>query len=911
MMIFTARRIRVVAVAVAAALLCTLLPQTPAYATGGATYYVSTSGSDTNAGTSTGAAFRNVQKCATVMIAGDTCQIAAGTYREKVAPTANGTATNRITYVAAPGARVVIDGSDVVTGWSAVTAGQLATLQTADSTLVGSEFAIAVGAGRVYRASVSPTAGLPALQVFVDDAMQPEAAWPHAGNNPAEPVLASAQSGTTTSLSDSALTQPAGWWVGARLTSHNWFVSETGTVTSSSVGTVTASSLPACVGLSPNQTNRYSLSNKLALLGRAGEWHYRAADGYLYAWMPDGASPSGHVVELKKRDIAFDLSGRSYTTVLGLGLKAATITTSSTSHHLVLDGLTARYVSAYSDLTIDPNKVTGPDACDVLTAGETTSGIQLRGSANTLRNSTIDWSAGNGVMVAGSGNTVTNNRITNANYMGSYAASINLLGDGHLISHNTAWGSGRSNLNIDNKVAGTTSANHLIRYNDFGDYGKLVNDVGAIYVCCRVNMAGTVIDHNALHDAAPGVAAEGPAPGVYLDLETYNATVADNVAWNRTTYGVVLINPNGGTSSGNKIYGNTSGTDSKAVSLFGGTYSTSEIKNNIGTVDTASGVTVSNNLPNTTNPQFTNAAALDFTVGSGSPARNAAAVLSPWTDGSTDATPTIGAYQYGAPKWVAGARSVGSTIQAESYASSSGVTTRSAGTGTVFGSFDGGDWVRYAGVQFGNGRTMFEATLATEVNYAGQRFQIRIDSATGPVIGTATVDSTGSFNRFTTQYTPIVPTSGTHDVYLIALGSGPGVGDVDTIAFTRTPAKVDAERADASSGTTTASGATGAFVGSFDGGDSLTFRSLDFGIGRTSLAVALAVDPAYAGQTFAVRLDSASGTTIGTMTAASTGSWTRFLTQTLPITSTTGMHDVFIVATGGAGIANIDWISLE
>src|SRR5690606_21010095 len=156
-----------------------------------------------------------------------------------------------ITYVAAPGARVVIDGSDVVTGWSAVTAGQLATLQTADSTLVGSEFAIAVGAGRVYRASVSPTAGLPGLQVFVDDAMQPEAAWPHAGNNPAEPVLASAQSGTTTSLSDSALTQPAGWWVGARLTSHNWFVSETGTVTSSSVGTVTASSLPACVGLSP------------------------------------------------------------------------------------------------------------------------------------------------------------------------------------------------------------------------------------------------------------------------------------------------------------------------------------------------------------------------------------------------------------------------------------------------------------------------------------------------------------------------------------------------------------------------------------------------------------------------------------------------------------------------------------
>ncbi|GAA2885808.1 hypothetical protein GCM10020220_090050 [Nonomuraea rubra] len=299
-----------------------------------------------------------------------------------------------------------------------------------------------------------------------------------------------------------------------------------------------------------------------------------------------------------------------------------------------------------------------------------------------------------------------------------------------------------------------------------------------------MDLAGTVIDHNLLHDAAPGVAQDGPAPGVYLDLETHNATVADNVAWNRTTYGVVLINPNGGTTSGNKIYGNTSGTDPKAVSLFGGTYSTSEVKNNIGTVDTAPGVTVTNNLPNSTNPHFTNAAALDFTVTAGSPARNAGAVLPPWTDGSTDATPTIGAYQYGAAKWTGGVRSTAAAIQAESAAASSGTNTRSGGTGTVVGSFDGGDWLRYANVPFGNGRTMFAATLATETQYANQRFEIRLDSPTGSVIGTATVSSTGSFDRFVPQYTPITPTSGTHDVYLIALGTGAGVGDIDTIAFT-------------------------------------------------------------------------------------------------------------------------------
>ncbi|MGW3346013.1 carbohydrate-binding protein [Nonomuraea rubra] len=817
----------------------------PATAAAGTTYHVSPSGSDANPGTSS-SPFRHIQRCAAVMTAGDTCQIASGTYRETVTPAADGTASARITYTAAPGAAVVVDGSDPVTGWTQVSPAQLAALQADDPTLNGSEFASAVTAGRIHRAAVTVNGGLPGQQVFVDGAMQPEAAWPHPGNNPAEPVLASAQSGTQTTLSDPALTQPAGWWVGARLTSHNWFVSETGTVTSSAVGSVTAGSLPACVGLSPNQRNLYSLSGKLALLGKPGEWHYRPDDGHLYLWTPDGAAPSSHAVELKKRDLAFDLSGRAYTTVLGIGIKGATVRTSSTSHHVVLDGITARYVSAYSDLVVDPGKITPADPCDVLTAGETTSGIQLRGTANMLRNSTIDWSAGNGVLVAGTGNTVTNNRITNADYMGSYAASINVLGSGHLISHNTAWGSGRSNLNIDNKVAGTTAPGHLIRYNDFGDYGKLVNDVGAIYVCCRVDLAGTVIDHNLLHDAAPGVAQDGPAPGVYLDLETHNATVADNVAWNRTTYGVVLINPNGGTTSGNKIYGNTSGTDPKAVSLFGGTYSTSEVKNNIGTVDTAPGVTVTNNLPNSTNPQFTNAAALDFTVTAGSPARNAGAVLPPWTDGSTDATPTIGAYQYGAAKWTGGVRSTGAAIQAESAAASSGTNTRPGGTGTVVGSFDGGDWLRYANVPFGNGRTMFAATLATETQYANQRFEIRLDSPTGSVIGTATVSSTGSFDRFVPQYTPITPTSGTHDVYLIALGTGAGVGDIDTIAFTRTPAKLEAEHADAGSGTSVAAGGTGMFAGSFDGGDSLAFRSVDFGTGRTSLSASLAVGPAYA-----------------------------------------------------------------
>ncbi|WP_435832294.1 right-handed parallel beta-helix repeat-containing protein [Nonomuraea rubra] len=51
----------------------------PATAAAGTTYHVSPSGSDANPGTSS-SLFWHIQRCAAVMTAGDTCQIASGTY---------------------------------------------------------------------------------------------------------------------------------------------------------------------------------------------------------------------------------------------------------------------------------------------------------------------------------------------------------------------------------------------------------------------------------------------------------------------------------------------------------------------------------------------------------------------------------------------------------------------------------------------------------------------------------------------------------------------------------------------------------------------------------------------------------------------------------------------------------------
>lgn len=87
-----------------------------------AIYYVATSGSDTNAGTSAGAPWRTIAKATSTVTAGDQVRIANGTYAETLTPVASGTAANRITYVgnlASPGSVVLngvsFNGTDYVT----------------------------------------------------------------------------------------------------------------------------------------------------------------------------------------------------------------------------------------------------------------------------------------------------------------------------------------------------------------------------------------------------------------------------------------------------------------------------------------------------------------------------------------------------------------------------------------------------------------------------------------------------------------------------------------------------------------------------------------------------------------------------------------------------------------------------
>jgi hypothetical protein len=121
-----------------------------------------------------------------------------------------------------------------------------------------------------------------------------------------------------------------------------------------------------------------------------------------------------------------------------------------------------------------------------------------------------------------------------------------------------------------------------------------------------------------------------------------------------------------------------------------------------------------------------------------------------------------------------------SLVQAESYDEMSGVGT--VGDGNV-GFIDGGDWVRYYGMDFGTGgATKFTARIAVPDGSAGQQIEVRLDALDGPVIGTLTTASTGGWYTYAGQTTAVAPTTGLHDVYLVFRGTY-GIGNLDAIQF--------------------------------------------------------------------------------------------------------------------------------
>ncbi|MBV9285120.1 MAG: right-handed parallel beta-helix repeat-containing protein, partial [Acidimicrobiia bacterium] len=388
--------------------------------------------------------------------------------------------------------------------------------------------------------------------------------------------------------------------------------------------------------------------------------------------------PAAGAVTVKQRLYGFDLASASDTTVTGLNLFGTTIRTGDASQRDVLAALTVRYPSHFMDFVPDADPRVGYGrGCDSQEAGLTTTGIILRGTNNTVRDSTISDSAGNGVVMLGDHNTVTNNVIHDVDSSGGRPAGVFMFGHDQTISSNTIYSMGRGAIEATFLNNGTLAMpNNRISYNDLYGYGRLEQDFGGIYICCQIDFSGSSIDHNWVHD--PQDMANSPASvdiGIYVDGGASNQLIASNVGWgnNHLTVGLVA---DGGTN--NRVYNNDGGVWVSDFSPAPGT----DIANNIGEVvvknsDPTIAIPASNLQP-PADPAYVDQAARDFRLTSGSPARGIGTVASGGTDGATDAPPDAGAYQYGAPYWQPGASSARSLVIQPQYGAStaSGTPTR-------------------------------------------------------------------------------------------------------------------------------------------------------------------------------------------------------------------------------------------
>lgn len=645
-------------------------------------YYVSTTGDDGAAGT-IDAPFATIQHFADIAYPGDTCYIRAGTYRETVTPARSGNTVAPIIYRAYPGETVIVSGADPVSsGWAS-------------------------HSGTIYKTTAMTwNLGKGKNQIFVNGLAMIEARWPNT-TDIMLPQFASIDAGSsytskgssgysTFVLNDADLTQANDYWVGA-IVHATWsprYHALTGEVTSSTSGTINAV-MP--LGIMPSGTMTdygvYYLTGHYGCLDAAGEWYYDDSASTLYLWVPGGGSPSG--VEAKARDCVFDLDGISYTKINDVTIFASTIATDIYSSHVTLDGLTVSYPSHYT--VID-----APIGDLPINTGQTgirNTGVILDGEYNSIQNSTIAYSAGNGVSLIGNNNTVDSCTIHSVNYVATECGAVQTGGrknQGNRITDCTLYKSGRSILVHNNAQNLSILRNEMYDNSCGGETG----DLGVTY-CIGTDGKGTEIAYNRIHDFTYA--------GIYFDYSSHNFSVHHNVVWDcrsAAPLGMHLNTP----STGHNIYHNTFGNtwlsinaswDSKVMT---GT----NIKNNIGgyvariIAGVPTGYAVENNVqtapvdPTLVYADYSND---DFHLCAGSAAIDAGLNVGFTQDANGNpiiGTPDIGAYEYvdASTSYVLGVTaengSVARSPDKESYVPGEAVTIQvAASTGYRFVGWSG------------------------------------------------------------------------------------------------------------------------------------------------------------------------------------------------------------------------------
>jgi hypothetical protein len=638
---------------------------------------------------------RTIQKAAQMAQPGDTIVVRAGTYRETVKPPRSGRPDAPLVFRTYQGEKVVVNGTTRIApaAWRRVS---------------GNLFS-APWPGE-YRSANNQSD-----QVFLDGKILNLARWPRESNNDltrprqatVDRVLTSQDTGQKTpgpgypiyrtTFVDAEFDAPDGVWDGAKI----WINSggahdehdgngQTGIVISTNRSRheitveVDAGAMP---GEEKPRNFRFGKGSAYYLFDPPsakglmfdGQWWRDRKNNRLLIRMPGGRSPSTRNVEVRQRDWAFDLDGLSHITVQGFELFATSITTDAAAgdgrgnggnrresiapaHHIVLDGIKARYVTHFTDQT-----------GDLQTQWSQSSGIILSGSDLVIRNSEIAWSAGCGLVMIGQRNKAINNIVHDTNYTATDGGAIGLgvrnwtHSFDHEVAYNTIYNTGIDGIefgSLKNSTANIQDIRARIHHNLVHDTVLQSADSGAMHTFASDGQ-WTRIDHNVIYNT-------GPHPDAYLYFGIYLDYAPDDgktPARYVVDHNVIYTTPspiNLNHANTDFIFNNTL-ISSVAVARAplhsnGGSFNGVQIKNNLANREfrgIGPEAVLQNNRTDTTADFYRDALnpnllLRDYRLKPGSPAINAGTDVAPF-NGNTIGVPDLGAYEDGAPRWEAGA----------------------------------------------------------------------------------------------------------------------------------------------------------------------------------------------------------------------------------------------------------------
>lgn len=690
-------------------------------------YYVSTHGSNSGNG-SFNSPYLTIQQAANVANWGDTVEIEGGDYRETVTPAHSG-----VTFTNYDGQSVTILGTNQVSGFYSDGNGE-------------------------YTANNVPNLGQGNNQVFVDGTMMGNASYP-ASSNPAMPSKLTIGSYSNGTIYNSSLNQPNGYWDGAEIdiTPGDAWVSYVGEVYNSGPGWVSVW-LPSTSGYEqPTAGNNFYLFGTQNALTSKSQFFINSSN-QLTLIDQYGDNPNNHDVEVQARQYGFQLSGVTNTTINGVNLWGCTIDTGGGSSYTTIKNIQANFLDQFAN---EWGSGWSPPQ----------SGIILDGYGDELEDSTIGYSAGDGVYVGNTDVSVLSNTIHDVDWSGTDAAGIRSYTGGLTLEGNTIYNCGRDGINFQ-------GAGDYIEWNTIDNFMLDTTDGGGIYTVS--NTGGGVIAYNTVYNAhnyGPNVANGFDAAGILLDNSSANFSV-----YNNTVANVDAAFKANGTSYNEKIYNNK----------LSGTLYSMQTNGWTGFEYSWSGSNVYDNVWYNSNVMYgTGTSAWGNSYASGSPLSNTSTTPAPPPPAPASPPPPP-------PTTVVTTSSTGASSGSSSSSSSSGASVgpgysatgdwsatayaKESNVGTIYGGVGytyNGSWLQYDDINFGSGLSTFKANLAVMSPYAGQKIEVFVDSMSSNPIAVLTTSNTGSWDNFQWQSTKMLSSvTGTHTVYIEFVGALNGIANL-------------------------------------------------------------------------------------------------------------------------------------